>query len=391
MSDRSHRLARLLLLLPVLVLIVLYAWRQLQGPVVPVVVATEQALVQQVVASGEVRSDSLVRIGSEITGVVKTRPVREGDRVAAGDLLLELHDAEQQARVQEAAAVLDQLVGTRRAQAATALQEAGQALLQIEQELARREALFERGQLSEEQVGQARTAAATARAARDQATLQMQSLAADGAEEQQARQRLQAARAALARTRITAPVTGVVQTRGVEPGDLVQPGMLLLELAREQSLKIVVPVDEKNMAALAPGQSASVIADAFPERVVAARVSFLAPAVDPARGTLAVDLELLEPADFLRQGMTVSASIETGRRDAAVLLPNDTLFDVVGDAALVQLVRDGRVVEATVTLGLRGAVASEIVAGLEPGALVLSTRLAPGQRVQPATPATGGD
>jgi HlyD family secretion protein len=363
-------------------LVAALAWRQLQGPVVPVIVAEQRSLVQQVVASGEVRSDSLVRIGSEITGVVKARAVCEGDHVLAGDLLLELHDAEQQARVQEAAAALEQLVGTRQPQAAAALREAEQMLTQADAELERREVLAARGQLADEQAGMARTTAAGARAAFEQATLQLQSLAASGPEEQQAQQRLEAAKAALARTRITAPVTGTVQTRGVEPGDVVQLGVMLLELAREQSLKIVVPVDEKNMGGLAPGQPASVIADAFPERVVAARISFLAPTVDPARGTLAVDLELLEAADFLRHGMTVSASIETGRRDSALLLPNDALFDLDGDVALVQFVRDGRVVETAVTLGLRGAVASEIVAGLEPGAQVLVNRLEPGQRVR---------
>jgi hypothetical protein len=65
-----------------------------------------------------------------------------------------------------------------------------------------------------------------------------------------------------------------------------------------------------------------------------------------------------------------------------LLLPNDALFDLDGDVALVQFVRDGRVVETAVTLGLRGAVASEIVAGLEPGAQVLVNRLEPGQRVR---------
>lgn len=382
MSDRSRRFLRYLpLLLPVLLAASL-VWRQLQGPLVPVVVASQQLLLQQVVASGEVRSDSLVRIGSELVGVVKARPVREGDRVAAGDLLLELHDNEQQARVQEATAALQQLIAVQRPQAAAALRDAEQALQQADAELARREALAARGQLADEQLEAARTAAVAAGTARAQAALQMQALAPGGPEEQQASQRLAAASVALARTRITAPVAGVVQTRSVEPGDLVQPGSTLLELAREQSLKIVVPVDEKSIGGLAPGQPALVIADAYPGQVIKAQVSFLAPAVDPTRGTLAVDLELLDPAPFLRQGMTVSASIETGRRAAALVLPNDVLFDVEGDSAGVLLVREGRVATATVNLGLRGAVATEIVAGLEPGALLLAQRLEPGQRVR---------
>lgn len=384
---------RYLAWLLVVLLLGVYAWRQVQGPVVAVHVAELRPLVQQVVASGEVRSDSLVRIGSEITGVVRERMVREGDRVAAGDVLLQLEDAEQQARVQEAAAALELLVSTRRPQAAAALREAEQAVVQANGELARREALAQQSQVAAEQLELARSAAVAARVARDTAALQLESLAAGAAEERQAQQRLEAAKAALARTRITAPVAGVVQRRLVEPGDLVQPGALLLELAREQSLKIVVPVDEKNIGGLAVGQPSSIIADAYPTQVIAGKVSFMAPAVDVARGTLDVDVELLEPATLLRQGMTVSVSIETGRRDAALVLPNDLLLALEGNTAQVQVVRESRVAQVAVTLGLRGGVASEVVSGLQPGTPVLLQPLQPGQRVrvQRDAPAANGE
>lgn len=382
MSLRSSHFLRFLPLLLIGLIAGNLLWRQQQGPLLPVVVASQQVLLQQVVASGEVRSDSLVRIGSELIGVVKQRTVREGDRVAAGDLLLQLEDSEQQARVEEAAAALQQLTTVQRPQATAVLRDAEQTLQRAEAELARREALALRDQVAVEQVEAARSAVATARAQHEQAALQVKALAAGGPQEQQAIQRLEAARAALARTRITAPVAGVVQTRNVEPGDLVQPGSTLLELAREQSLKIVVPVDEKSISGLSLGQSALVIADAYADRVIQAQLGFMAPAVDPTRGTLAVDLELLEPAPFLRQGMTVSASIETGRREAALVLPNDVLFDVEGNSATVLMVRDGRVSPASVSLGLRGAVATEIVAGLEPGAELLTQRLEPGSRVR---------
>lgn len=80
-------------------------WRQLQGPELPAYRLEARPLVQRVVASGEVDSQSLAQVGSEITGVVAARHVREGDAVNAGDLLLELRDDEQRARLREAEAV----------------------------------------------------------------------------------------------------------------------------------------------------------------------------------------------------------------------------------------------------------------------------------------------
>ena len=338
---------------------------------------------QRVVASGEVSSQSLARIGSELTGVVRARHVREGDRVKPGDPLLELDDSEQQARLREAEAALRQLIDSERPQAQATLRETESLLARAARERERREALFDRQLLSAEVRDQARHAEAVARAARARARLNVSTLVEGGTAEQQLRQRLEQARSALAKTRIVAQVEGTVQTRNVEPGDLVRPGDTLLEIARHDSQEILLPLDEKNLAPLELGQRAQVVADAFPARVLAARVGYLAPAVDPARGTLDVHLDLDQPADFLRQGMTVSVSIETARRERALVIANDALQAVAGNRAEVLRVQDGKVEMVAVTLGLRGTALSEVLDGLAAGDTVLAGAAEPGRRVRP--------
>ena len=381
--SRFHPLRPLgLLLLLALLLAAALVWRQLQGPELPGYRLSLQPLVQRIVASGEVDSQSLAQVGSEITGVVAARHVREGDAVQAGDLLLELQDAEQRARLGEAEAAMAQLVASERPQAQATLREALSNLEQASRERARRETLFGRQLLSAEQREQARRAEVAARMAADRARLAAAALAVGGSQEQQLRQRLEAARVALAKTRIRAQVAGLVQSRAVEPGDLVQPGRTLLEIARADSREILLPLDEKDLAPLALGQAATVIADAYPERPLAARVRFIAPRVDTARGTLDVHLELLDPADFLRQGMTVSVNIETGRREQALVLPNDALRTRQGLQATVLRLRDGRVERVPVRLGLLGTAASEVVDGLQAGDRVLAADATEGQRVR---------
>lgn len=386
------RLRPVLLLLVPLLLLALPAWRHWQGPLLPGYRIEARPLVQRVVASGEVSSQSLAQVGSEITGVVARRAVREGDAVRAGDLLLALRDDEQQARLREAEAALRQLQDSERPQAAAALREAQSALNQAERELARRETLQARGLLAVEALEQARQARIRAREALNRARLDAAALAAGASQEQLLRQRLEAARAALAKTRIHAQHDGIVQTRSVEPGDLVQPGRVLLEIARTDSREILLPLDEKNLAPLALGQHARVIADAYPERALQARVAFIAPAVDPARGTLDVHLELLEPADFLRQGMTVSVEIRTAERERTLVLPHDALRQRDGERARVLVLDAGRVAEREVRLGLRGSALSEVLDGLQDGAQVLAVDAEPGRRarLQPlALPAAG--
>lgn len=378
------RIRRWLPILLALVLLLLwFAWRQWQGPEIPAYQLEQRPLVQRVVASGEVDSQSLAQVGSEITGVVKARHVREGDAVRAGDLLIELHDEEQQARLREAEAALRQLVQSQRPQTEAALREAQFNLAQASRERERREALVARQLLPAEQGEQARQAEISARSALQRAQAAAAAAAPGGSDEQLLQQRLAAARAALERTRIRARFDGVVQVRAVEPGDVVQPGTALLQIARADSREILVPLDEKELGPVAVGQPALIIADAYPTEVLEGRVSFIAPAVDTNRGTIDVHLELLESADFLRQGMTVSVDIRTASRDQALVIPNDALFNRRGDSAEVLRLAGGRLAERVpVRLGLRGTGLTEVVEGVDPGDVLLTDEQAEGRRVR---------
>jgi hypothetical protein len=80
--------------------------------------------------------------------------------------------------------------------------------------------------------------------------------------------------------------------------------------------------------------------------------------------------------------MTVSATITTASRTNALVVGNEVLRKVRGNQAEVLLVRDNRVEAAAVTLGLRGTVESEIVAGLNAGDVVLDTDAEVGTRVR---------
>ncbi|WP_417779662.1 efflux RND transporter periplasmic adaptor subunit [Stutzerimonas xanthomarina] len=379
----AKSIRRAFLLLIVLLLIAGWlGWRQLQGPELSGYRLETRPLVQRVVASGEVDTQSLAQVGSEITGVVAARHVREGDTVEAGDLLLKLRDDEQRARLREAEAALQQLIDSARPQAEATAREAQHNLEQASRELKRRKTLFDRKLLASEALEQAQRAELTAQAVRDRASFAAAALAKGGSDEQVQQQRLEAARAALAKTRIHAQVDGIVQTRDAEPGDLVQPGHTLLTIARAGRSEIILPLDEKNLAPIELGQAAKVIADAYPERVLQARVSFIAPSVDTARGTIDVHLDLQEPADFLRQGMTVSVNIETGHREQALVLPNDALLARNGTRAQVLRVNDGVVERVEVRLGLLGTALSEVTEGLTAGDLVLAAEAEAGQRVR---------
>ncbi|KRG44287.1 hypothetical protein ARC78_05725 [Stenotrophomonas pictorum JCM 9942] len=375
----------------VLALAVLYwgsvRWR---GPLLPGYVVSAGPLVQNVVATGRVAALSRVEVGTEISGLVLERRVMDGDRVAPGDVLVVLRAADLEARRDEARAALAALRQAERPDAQARLRQARADLAQAEREAARRAALGQRQLVSRESVEQARQAVVAARAVADQAQVAVEAVTG-GAREAQAVERLRAADAELERAVIRATVAGTVLTRQVEPGDTVSAGKVLLEIARDAPGEILLPLDEKNLALLEVGQPATCVADAWPGRPFAATVYHIAPSIDPARGTVDVRLRIDPPVDFVRQDMTVTATLLTGQRPRALAVPNDALIaaDPGSDRAQILRVRDGRAVPVAVRLGLRGLAMTEIVEGLEEGdeivaagALGVTGRPADGARVR---------
>ena len=366
------------------VLIVGYAgFRYWQGPTVPAYQLESGPLVQRVVATGRVVSTSRTQVGSEVTGIVQERRVKEGDSVKPGDILITLKADDLEAKVREAESALEQLQTARRPQAQAALRQAESQLAQATREAQRRRELYQTQSISREIKEQAEHQQTTARAAAEQARLLVESLAQGGSEEDILTYRLAAARAALAKTQIRAEQPGVVLTRNAEPGDQVQPGKVLLEIARTGDTEVLVPVDERNLGVLALGQPAVCIPDAYQQDPFDARVTFIAPTIDPQKGTVDVRLRVDPVPPNLRQDMTVSANIETGRRDKALAVPNDALFDVKGDTASVWKVDGGKTRATTVKLGLRGTTMTEVVSGLSSGDWVLASKTGKeGQRVR---------
>ncbi len=360
-----------IVLILLLLLVAFGVFRWWQGPQVTGYTLEPIPLVQSVVATGQVITVSRAQVGSEVTGVVLERRVKEGDRVKPGDLLVVLKSDELAAQVRQAEVALNELATNRRPQASAELASAKAQLEQASREATRRRNA-EAGILSAEEIEQAVEAERVARNNYETVRLKAAALAPGQVEEASLREQLSVAQAQLAKTKIRATVAGTVLTRDVEPGDLVQPGRTLFTIAMDGNTEIRVPLDERNLSRLALSQKATAIADAYPDKPFPARINFIAPSIDPQRGTVEVRLSVDPVPDFLRQDMTVSVNVETGRRDRTLAIPNDALGKVQGDQATVLLVRDSKIQRQKVKLGLRGLAMSEVISGLKVGDQVLS-------------------
>lgn len=362
-----------------------FAFRWWQGPLLPSYRISSMPLVQTVVATGRVVAVSNTDIGSEISGVVLERRVAEGEQVAAGDLLLVLSSDDVAAQVRQAEAELAELISSTRPQAAVDLANAEVALAQADRNVERRRELAAISAISDEEMEQAIQSQAQARNNLENARLRANALSSGGVEEDLLRARIAALQAQLNKAQVRSKVSGTILTRNVEIGDLVQPGQSLFTIALDGKTEIRVPLDERNLSRLALQQPAVAIADAYPDKPFPVRISFIAPSIDPQRGTVEVRLSVDPVPDFLRQDMTVSVNIETDQRAKALVIPNDALANVKEDSAEVLLLRDGQVQRQRVRLGLRGLSASEVLSGLSAGDEILvdaTVSLADGERVR---------
>ena len=364
-----------------------FAFRWWQGLLLPSYRISSMPLVQTVVATGRVVAVSNTDIGSEISGVVLERRVAEGEQVAAGDLLLVLSSDDVAAQVRQAEAELTELISSTRPQAVVDLTNAKVAMAQADRNVERRRELATISAISDEEMEQAIQAQAQARNNLENARLRANALSSGGVEEDLLSARIAALQAQLNKAQVRSKVSGTILTRNVEVGDLVQPGQSLFTIALDGKTEIRVPLDERNLSRLALQQPAVAIADAYPDKPFPVRISFIAPSIDPQRGTVEVRLSVDPVPDFLRQDMTVSVNIETDQRAKALVIPNDALANVKEDSAEVLLLRDGKTQRRVVKLGLRGLSASEVLSGLSAGDEILvdaTVSLADGKRVRTA-------
>lgn len=376
-----------------------YALVQARGPKVRTTLVQVRDIEQHIVASGRVWVPTRVQISTQTAGLVVAVGAAEGQHVKAGDLLVQLDDAETRAEVAQAKAAVDQanarVEQLRRVGAIVAtegLRQAQANLERAESSLERTQKLATSGAVAQERLEEDRRAVDVARALKAAAEAQQISSAPMGADSRvaltallQARAQLAGANVRLAQTRVTALQDGVVLTRSVEPGDVAQPARTLLVMAVDADAQLVFHPDERNLAFIQLGQRARASADAYPQEMFDAVVSYVAPSIDPQRGSIEVRLGVPKSPAFLKPDMTVSVDLTVATKRQALTLPGTAVRSASSPAPWVWSVEGGRVVRRDVKLGIHGDGDVEIVSGLAKDAEVVALEgdvLSRGQRVR---------
>jgi len=237
-----------------------------------------------------------VDVSAKITGRIAERPVNEGDRVAAGQLLVRLDEAEQavEVRRQEAAVrtaqstLNDLLAGARREEledARAALQSASATREWTERDFRRAEGLFRQTLIAAQEVDRARQAYEVAVAQEKSARQKLLLLEAGSRPDQveaargqlaQARNALDMAKTRLKEMIIFSPLEGVVLRKNLEVGELASPGVPILTLMKPSDIWVRAYVPEEEVGRIKVGSKALVAVDAYPARRFPGRITEIA-------------------------------------------------------------------------------------------------------------------
>lgn len=320
---------------------------------VDVAPARTGTVVDKAESVGTVRANESLTITAKQVGNVAVIGFEEGQRVVAGQVLIELETRERKADIDQAKSDLEQ---------SKALRDDARSRLD------RARQLRSSGNVTEARLDE----------------LEAAFRAAD-ARVRSAEARIRALDARLDDVRLTAPFDGRVGLRQVSLGALVQPGTVVTTLDDISRVKLDFSVPEVFLGRLEPGLKVVARTPAFPGRTFTGDVSVVDTRVDPATRAVRVNALFDNPDEALKPGMFLNVELVLERRDNAVLLPEEAVVPE-GARQFVFVVKDSRAQRTEVKLGTRQQGTVEIASGVAPGDLVIVRGVQRVRHGQPVNP-----
>jgi HlyD family secretion protein len=390
---RPGRIGILLLVVAGILAAALLARRDDGATAVTISRVSRVASIRSVVtASGEVVAARYADIGANMMGRLIALPVKEGDRVAAGQLLARIDPVQAAAAADAAQAALAALeaeasaAGQQQHAAAAALDEARARAAESASALTRARQLRDAGLMPAADFDKADAAAKAAEAQVLSATAAVERSAAalEAARRRAAKGRAEGARARdqLNKTDITAPINGAITRLDVELGEMVvigvqnQPGTILMTVSDLSAINAEVKVAEADVMRLAVGQPSVITFEALPGTSLAGRVVEIGASALPLIGQQAAAREFkvkvqLDPTGVpLRPGLTCDAEITTSEKRDALTVPLQAVVERGGTRG-VFTVQGGTARFTPVSTGIIGGLSIEVT-GLPEGTEIVS-------------------
>jgi RND family efflux transporter MFP subunit len=173
---------------------------------------------------------------------------------------------------------------------------------------------------------------------------------------------------------VPAPADGLVISRAVNPGQVVNAGQELFVVTDLSTVWAIGDLYERDFLRVRVGAPAAVAIPSMPGRTLKGRVAYIDPRVDLATRTAKVRVEVPNPAGDLRLGMFVTVNFETGSTERVTVVPRAAI-QMIGERPVVYVAaegEEGKFTERTVKLGIPVGDSMQVLDGLKPGEKVAS-------------------
>jgi membrane fusion protein (multidrug efflux system) len=314
---------------------------------VTTIVAREEDWPATLSAIGTVSAVQGVVVSADLSGVVRSIEFDSGRRVGAGQTLVRLDTAQEQAQLAQAGAQSE--------------------LARLN--LGRAEQLVAKGVIAQSELDRLR------------------------AESKSADANVRAIRATIARKTIRAPFSGVLGIRQIDLGQHLNEGDPIVPLQKLDPVHVDFWLPQRDVGALRVGAEIRIAADSSVGTAIPGRISAINSVIDPATRNVAVQATLRNPGERLRPGMAVDVSVELGTSSRPITLPASAIaFAPYGNSVFViEELKDPKtkksyrgVSQRFVTLGGERGDQVAVIAGLRAGEEVVTSgafKLRPGAAV----------
>ena len=334
-----------------------------------VTTAKSRDLRQLLPLSGSLRAVNQASVKAKVAGEVREVLVREGEAVKAGQVLIKMDVSDYQARVDQARGALMAARGQLDIAAKTR---------------DNNKALLGKGFISKNAFDNAESQYEIARA-----------------NVESARGALDVAQKALSDTVIRAPISGLVSSRSVQPGEKVSADNRLLDVVDLSRMELEAAVPAADIMNVAPGQEVQVRIEGMPQPLTGT-VARINPATQAGSRSIMVYVKIDNPQNVLRVSMFGEAQLTIAKKANVLSVPQTAIQNDAGNT-YVYAIENGKLAQKPVALGARGddgeGAAVEVLNGLQEGAQIVKTNLGSlrtgatvkfTQAAAPATAATSG-
>lgn len=356
------------------------------APAVAIHTTTVQrmAIQRQVDLAGTLLSPDQAKVSTEAAGIVRQVLVEIGREVRVGDPLVRLGPQELSLALARAESALRQTraqLGMHGAIDAADTPPPDDEIGSVRNALASREdavatrdrakALATRGILSSVDLQAAETRLKVTEAAYQSA---VDNVRGQKALLQDRRAAYDLAAKKLADAVVRAPIAGVVAERSVQVGEFIGERTVVATIVQVDPLKLRTGVQERYAGIIQAGQPVEFRVESFGEVMFSGKVAYVSPSLDPTMRTFTVEAIVDNGDRRLKPGFFAKGVILT-RKDEAVMSVPDAAVSTLAGVSSVYVVKDGKITQQTVTLGVRQGDKWEVVEGLKGSETLAASRL----------------